>query len=727
MSLGAAPFIKPDAPFVWDYKDENLAPMFRRVFTADAFHTAEVTLCALGLGVFTLNGQPITDDLFISPNSDYNKTLWFVRYDITHMLHEGENVLCCILGNGWYNETLKTPWEFREASWRDNPKFSLALRCDGKTILVSDNVWRCKPCSHIVFNQLRSGERFDARLFDPQWTALGFDDSSWATAIVDQNPPCGIPRLNDGPPVRACAEFPAINAVQTGEKRYVFDIGQNISGYVRLRGCQKSGDILTIRYSEQLNSNGSLNLNGMGGFYPLSPFQRDVYICGDGTFDYSPSFVYHGFRYVEIVGLNHSEPAMVSGIYAHADVKQIGWFECSNQNINRLFDIGVNAVYSNMQYMLTDCPTREKFGWLNDAKASAEQIFLHFDAAGFFKKWYRDILDSVREDGAIPGIAPTSGCLYDDWTGPICSGALFEIPYKLYLYTGDDSLLREGFDAFLLHLKYIRSKADADGLIGFGLPDWAGPFEDLKIPPTPVRLTDSALYIEFLQRTLFTANHLCRVDDAREVEAELTRMTAVFKEAYLNADGSCVCDEQTAVSMILVLGLFDALEPLKAQLKAAVEKYDCHIHCGMLGIRYLYDALHMCGLDEYALRVITAVGFPSYMEWLRGGATTLWETFYLGHSKNHHMYSCFMQYLTDTLAGLRPDTNVPGMRRVVINPVYVTDLEWVTCRREMGEGQLTVSWRRENGLITLTLHVPDGVEAEHAGEVLSCGEWSFQY
>jgi alpha-L-rhamnosidase len=725
MALYASTFIKADMPFEWDYQPEDPAPLFRKKFSVGAFQTAEITLCALGLGVFTLNGQPVTDDLFISPTSDYDKTLWFTRYDVSKLLREGENVLCCILGNGWYNETLKTPWEFREAPWRDNPKFSLTLACDGRVALESDADWRCQPRSFITFNQLRSGEHFDARLYDPLWTTSAYDDGDWGYAVIDQQPPRGTPRLSVCPPVRACAEYPARSVIQTGEKRYLFDIGQNISGYVRLSVCQNRGDVLTIRYGEQLNADKTLNLNGMDKFYPLSPFQTDVYTCGGEPAVYSPAFAYHGFRYIEITGLERAETGMVSGVFAHADVAQIGRFSCSNPDINRLFEIGIPAVYSNLQYTLTDCPTREKFGWLNDAKASAEQIFINFDAADFFRKWYRDILDSVREDGAVPGIAPTSGCLYDAWTGPICSGALYEIPYKFYLYTGDDALMREGFDAFLLHLAYVRSRADADGLIGYGLCDWAGPFENLQKAPTPVRFTDSALYIEFLQRTRFAAVHLERREAAREIEAELARFTALFKAAYINPDGTCACDEQTALAMLLVLGVYDDPLPLQRQLKANVERHAFHVHCGMLGIRYLYDALHLCGLDDYAVRIIAAEGFPSYTDWLRGDATTLWETFFPGHSKNHHMYSCFMQYLMDTLAGIRPDESAPGMRSVLICPAFVEELDWVTAERAMGEGRLRVSWARKDGRIALTIQVPPGVQARYDGQTLQAGEWVF--
>lgn len=175
----------------------------------------------------------------------------------------------------------------------------------------------------------------------------------------------------------------------------------------------------------------------MPEFYPCSPFQTDILTLGDAPVVYSPMFTYHGFRFIEIDGLDVASLDMVEGVFIHLDLDQLGFFECSNPDLNDLFRIGVNACYSNMHYILTDCPTREKLGWLNDARASAEQLLMNFDITPFFRKWYRDICESIRKmDGAIAGIAPTSGCLFDDFTGPICTSALHEIAYKTILHWG---------------------------------------------------------------------------------------------------------------------------------------------------------------------------------------------------------------------------------------------------------------------------------------------------
>ena len=734
MALKPSVFIKANRPFVRDYAETNPAPMFRRTFTVGRFAKAEVAVCALGLGTFYLNGRRLTQDLFCSPTSDYEKTVWYNRYDVTALLRNGENTIACILGNGWYNETVKTGWEFWKAKWRDNPKFALSLSVDGRVLLETDDQWRCRPESWITFNQLRSGEHADMRLYEKDWNQPGYDDSAWEYARVDDCPPRGTLRESVSPPVRECALYPAKSVRRTGEKRYLFDLEQNISGYVRLRVHQKAGDVLTIRYFEQTEPNGERKDNGMSASYPISPFQTDILTLSDDPVEYSPMFAYHGFHFIEITGLDQADVSMVDGVFTHLDIPRLTEFECSNPDLNDLFRIGVMACYSNMHYLLTDCPTREKLGWLNDARASTEHLLMDFDIARFFEKGMQDIIDSVREDGAMPGIAPTSGWGYDAWNGPICSCAIHEIAYKVYLYTGDDCLLIRALPALLSHLTYLKSREDAQGLIEYGLYDWAGPFKDeiggnelfAEGAPTPLRFTDSALYIEFMQRTICAAQHAGDMAAEAAVRADLERVTTAFKHEYLLPDGRCSVNEQTAAAMIIGLGLYDNFDAIRKQLMECVEASDFHMHTGMLGVRFLYDALNTCGLPEYAYRIIAAKGFPSYTQWLDQGATTLWETFYDGSSKNHHMYSCFMQFLMNTLVGINPVEALPGMRHIELKPAFVRELSWCRGLRHMPCGDLTVAWRRTDDDVKMKVEVPEGVTVRYKDRIMTAGIYEFQ-
>ncbi|MDF2686852.1 MAG: alpha-rhamnosidase, partial [Clostridia bacterium] len=500
-------FIKSPKPYIKEYTTYDPSPMFRKKFIVkNDFISAKVYVCGLGYGYFYINGKKISEDLFTAPVSDYNKTLWYNSYDVTSILTKGENIAAAILGNGFFNEPFDTPWNHNKASWRDKPKFVFELEItyiNEKVIIKSDESWKCSDNSPIIFNQLRNGEYFDSRLYNENWNTLAYDDSAWDFSELDTTPPSGIFRECECEPIREDKEYPALNIIKTDRGSYIFDIGQNISGYIKLKIKQAAGDKITIKYVEQINSDNTLQTNNMENFYPTSIFQTDIFICNGEEFTWSPRFCYHGFRYIELTGLT-GEPAydMVKGVYVHQAVEDISGFDCSNKLLNKLFDIGKKATLCNLFYMPTDCPTREKLGWANDAQASVEQMLTNFNTVKFFKKWMVDIVDSMKEDGAIPGIIPTGGWGYDWGTGPISSGILFELPYKIYLFTGDSSLLVNNLSNFKKHLKYIVGRADTDRLIGYGLCDWAGPFSNLEGSPVPVKFTDTIMYIKFLKISL---------------------------------------------------------------------------------------------------------------------------------------------------------------------------------------------------------------------------------
>lgn len=712
MPFDKAHFIKPDIPFVREYRETDPAPLFRRTFTLSRFTKATLRVCGLGYGYYLINGKPVTRDKFIAPVSDYSKTLWYTVYDVTGLLNKGENIAAVICGNGFYNETCKSPWGHNEASWRDNPKFILELDVDGSAVMVSDGDWKCSPQSATIFNQLRSGEYFDARMYDPDWNTLAFDDSSWGKAVVDTIPPTGVLRECHCEPIRECAEYPAKSVIKTGDNRYVFDIGQNISGYVRLRIKQNVGDVITIRYAEQINADGSRQLNEMEKFYPQSPFQTDRFICSGDEFTWSPLFVYHGFRYIECEGITGTPTTdMVSGIFLHQDVELIGTFESSDDMLNKLYRIGQMATLSNLFYMPTDCPTREKMGWANDAQASAESMLTNFNTVKLFEKWIQDIFDAMRGDGAMPGIIPTNGWGYTWGNGPVSDGVLFEVPHRIYLFTGKKELLVKAFPYFKRYFAYLLSQTDPDGLAGFGLDDWAPPTPDKK-SRTPSKFINAVLYIKFLRIAVLAAHFSSNADDEKNFTAEIERMTALVKKKFIGGDGTCTVNEQCSAAMLIFHGIYDDMAPLKKQLMRLVEENGFHHTCGMVGLRHLYDALTICGLPDYAYRIITAKGYPGYGVWLDGDATTLWETWQPDRSKNHHMYSDFMSWLMKNIVGIRPVFEQPGFAKTIICPAFVEGLDWAKGSEKTIVGTIEVDWRRKQDGIDLSVMIPDGITAE---------------
>lgn len=699
-----AKYIKPDVPFV---RDESApSPLFRkRFFLENLPEKAVLSAAGLGIGYFYINGKKVSDDMFTSPVSEYNKTVWYTSHDATALLKKGENVIAAELGNGMFNESFETCWNHHTSVWRDNPKMILQLDIDNSTAVVSDDSFVFSVDSPVIYNELRHGEHYDSRKFKPGWNDVAFDDSDWRNAVIDTNQPKGVFRECVCEPIRECQEFKPVSITQSGENKYIYDFGQNMSGFVRLSVNQPSGDKLTIRYAEYLTKDGGIIRPNYSHWYKQTTdlVQRDDFICCGKEFTWSPKFTYHGFRFVEIEGLR--KPCDATAVFVHQDVQRRSEFECSNEDFNRLFKCGIMATWSNMFYMPTDCPTREKLGWCNDAQSSTEQFLTNFKATKFFEKWLQDIHDAMRDDGALPGVIPTHGWGYDWGHGPVSEGILFEIPYRLWLHTGNKKFLADSIPYFDRYFSFLDKKTEECGLV-YGLEDWASPSVDRVTNP----FINRALQIKFYKIAVLAANVLGR--DATKYEARIAELSKAFKQQFIDRQGRCVVNKQTAVALCIWLSLYDELEPLKQQFIELINLADFHHDCGMLGIRYLFEALEICGLQELAYKILTAKNLPSYIDWLENGATTLYEFWDMHDSRNHHMNSDFMSFLMKTAAGI-----IETFEKITVNPYYYEDLTFARGKID----DVEVKWQRQNDKIELIITVPDKRTVEYKNEVLSAG------
>lgn len=726
MPFNNAYFIKPDVPFDPTYRKKNPAPLFRKSLTIEKLpKKATLSICGLGYAYCYINGKRVTDDLFCAPVSDYRKTLWYVEYDVSELLSVGKNIISVICGNGWYNEEFTSSWNHNEAEWRDLPKFILNLDIDGKQSLVSDASWKCLPETAIVFNALRSGETFDARLYDEKAIDLEYDDSSWKNAVIDTNAPKGVFRKCSCEPIREHEVLSPKSVIQTAENKFVFDIGQNISGYIRLTAKGVCGQEITVRYAEVLDENNCREINHMDRFYKQSDIQTDRFICSGKELTWSPMFVYHGFRYIEIEGIHSADEVIVKAVFVHQAVRAKTEFECSDQNINALFRAGQISSYSNMFYLISDCPTREKMGWLNDIQMSCQQFCTDFFIEKLLKKWLVDIYDAQRDDGALPGIVPTPAWGYDWGNGPVSDGALFEIPYRLYIHSGDGAELVASLPYFERYLAYLKTLEVEDGHVSYGLDDWAPPHKDSVVP--------SILINDVLRIKFYRIYELALKLDGRSTERLSRRIDELVSRAkadWIDGDGYCRVNELTAISMLIVHELYDDLKPLKSQLKKRFEQLNFHHNCGMVGMRHLPDAFNICGLEEYAMKLLTENGFPSYRNWLDAGATTLWEKWFLdnshgSNSRNHHMYSHFMSWLIETVLGLRHDKTDNSVPEFTLSPYYFEHLTYAKGSYLADNGKVSVHWEKSGDGILLTVTVEGDTSVSYKGQTLTAGTHEF--
>ncbi len=723
MAFHTNTFIRYPEPYPMAMAWDDPAPLFRRHFTVeDGLQSATLSICALGLGDAYINGRPVTADRYIAPSSDYTKTLWYTEYPVTELLQPGENLAAVALGNGLYNESLHTSWNFDTAPWRDAPKllFSLELRYAEHTEYIdSDTAWLCmRECSPYRFHQLRYGEYYDARC-QTDWMQPECSEEGWIPAAAAASP-TGTLRLCPCPPIREDRTYACGELFRNAHGDWVFDFGQNMSGYVELTTCQPVGTRLRLTYAEELTEEGTRRDNSLERHYKDTNEDGDrtqigYLTCSGGTDRWKPTFAYYGFRYVIVEGMQDPPTQEdMTAYFVHQQLPVLGQFSCSDGVLNTLFDFSRISTLSNLFYAPTDCPTREKLGWCNDAQASAEQMIQNLDMRLFYDKWMQDILEAQLPDGDLPGIVPTGGWGYAWGSGPISTGILFEIPARLYQYYGDTRWLRKTYPAMRLHLRFLEGKTDPDtGLCAHGLSDWAGPFDPTDPVPVPLEFTCTLLLIKFYRIARLAAE---LAGDTAAIPtltaAENTAVTA-FRRAYVREDGGCRVEQQTAVAMMLVLGLYENVELARQQLLACLEKRDYHFYVGMLGMQYLLPACDLCGLQEEGYRLLTAHGYPSYRRWFEHGATTMYETFQDGNSKNHHMYSCVIAWFHNTILGIRQTERLALEHTLTLAPYFLSELEFARGSFETAAGKITVDWRRQGAdSVLLTVEIPLDVQAE---------------
>ena len=701
-------------------------PFFRREFNVSLSDVkdAKVYVQSPGFAEYFINGKAVTEDKFISPLSDYKKLLWYNVYDVTDLLSDGINTVCVIASNGFFNETFKTVWDFQLAEWRDAPQFILSLKINGQDSLVSDGSWRVSlESSHIIFSHLRSGEYVDMRKYDEGWLTAGYDDRSWQYAIErDPSEITGEFKECTCQPVREVETLSPIS-IKAVDRGYLIDFGKNSSGYMEISLTAPRGSEITFRYCEEINADGTPKHNEMDTPYFYGEenfsFQTNKLIASGGRDTFKPKFSYHGFRYVIIEGLTDKpRPEDVRAFFTHNDVKRKADFTSGNEIINYVYTAGIRSSFSNMFWSITDCPTREMFGWTNDAQASAEQMLINFDILPFYKKWYEDTLTDQLPTGEIHCIIPTYG-----WSlkwGPVCDYFLFEIPYRIYLYTGDDTLLKRAIPSFEKYRGFLRSSIESNTV--FLLGDWMGNGNSKVVPMEFIR---DIYYVKVLN-TLSTAKRLAGLD-ASETEKELTDFSEEFMSRYLNDDGRCTVNEQTSCSMMLVLGLYKDKSVLARQLVEAVERDGAHLTSGMVGVQYLYDALSESGRPDLAYRIITE-SEPGYKTWYENGATTLWEIWDGKDrcSHNHHMYSNVIAWFFKSLLGISPCEDAPAFERVKIAPQFIKELGYVKGYEDTVRGRIEAEWEYSDGVFTYTVTIPSGAKAEYRGKPLTEGKNIFK-
>jgi alpha-L-rhamnosidase len=693
------------------------APLLRRAFALEGkIKQARAYVCGLGYYELHLNGKKVGDHLLDPGYTRYDRRALYVTYDVTEALRRGKNVVGVILGNGWYNVQTKAVWDFHKAPWRGAPKLLMELRVeytDGRVETIgTDSRWTTST-GPITFDTIYGGETYDARAEKPGWDTPDYDDSGWAMAQA-VSAPGGKLAAQMMPPIKADEYIKPIKLTEPKPGVFVFDMGQNLAGFAELSLRAPADTTVVMKYGERLGKDGMLDRADIQQHIVRvdtnQQYQTDTYIAkGKGLETWHSRFDYHGFQYVEVTGYP-GKPAldMLRGVFIHSAIPVAGKFECSNPLLNKIWRAGRWAYLSNLQGIPTDCPHREKNGWTGDAHLAAEQGLLNYAPAAVYAKWINDLGDEQRPSGELPGIVPTSGWGYSWGNGPAWDSAFLLIPYYLYEYCGDTKVLRDHYDGLKRYVDYLTSKAKG-GIVDIGLNDWA-PYKTA----TPADITSTAYYYRDTQIVAFTAGLMGNEADARKYNELAASIKQAFNGKFYHPEtGLYGNGSQTSLSCALYQGLVEPADKgrVLSNLVAAVEKCNGHIDTGILGAKYLLNALLENGRADVAYRIASQKDLPSWGWWIEQGATTLWENWNGSESRNHIMYGDISAWFYKALAGINLDPAAPAFKHIIMKPNLVGGLTSAKASYDSVRGRIASDWSVTEGRFGLTVTIPANTTA----------------
>lgn len=715
----------------------HIAPYIRKRFAVkDSILRARLFVCGLGYFEAYMNGQKIGDDVLSPSFTKYDTTVEYSTYDVTDYLEKGDNVIGFMLGSGWYSFFCEDEWRTKSASWVHVPKVIAELHLffeNGETQVISTRKdWKSKK-SPIFFNGIRNGEHYDARLETPYWSTPRCDDSLWdGCKIVEA--PGGELISAEIEPIKAQHVFHAIRkwkvvreeenisgVVIRGGVSWIFDFGQNQAGVGKFKIRGNRGSEVIFRYSDALDENNRLNQQCISGFIRSHGFQTDRYIKkSDEEEIWSARFVYHGFQYIEIIGLDYEPDLLdVEAITLYNSYEHTGKFECSNELLNQAQRFCWWSTVSNSQSVLTDCPHREKNSWIGDVSFSSEQMLMNFGAQSFLSKWMRDCRESQTPAGNIPCIIPSTGWGYHSINGPDWSSAVFNVPWNIYIFSGDKKILEDCYPTMKKLCKYIYSMSE-DYIVDYGIGDWCAPFEGPALSVNmgsfkcPIAVTDTAFFYNAADKTSRVAKILGRDEECQDYRLLANLIKKSFRKHFFDKDryvveGNC----QTSTACMIYFGLCEAdeQEHLINKLLEQISQSDGHLDFGVLGLKFVMNSLGAMGYGSVGIDMLCKKTFPSLQRWVDLGATSLWECWNGSGSHNHHMFSDLSAFLYKYVGGISPDFSGDGLRHIIFRPALESGLTYASAQYESYLGMVRLSWRKAGEEISISIKVPVGSSA----------------
>ncbi len=688
------------------------APLLRKTFQVEkGLQSARIWISGLGYYELSINGKKIGDDVLVPNQTNYdhrsgllNRTVpvpdeftaykvMYLSYDVTDALSTGENALGVILGNGFYNAVQH--WVKGYGSPRLLLQMQLTYR-DGHTeTIVSDPTWKVSR-SAIVSDMIYQGEHYDARLEQPGWNTVDFDDSQWENA-VKRVAPCGQLVAQNGPSdkVMEILEPKKIEKLEDG--KYRIDFGEEISGWLRIKDVEgPAGQRIDIKYICE------------------SPVGSNSYtLSGKGKESYATRFTWYVFREVEISGWpGELKPEQLQAEAVYSDVKRIGFFDSDNALINTIDQIWRRSQTDNMHgSVASDCPHRERSAYTGDGQVACDMVMETFDTRAFYNKWLTDMKDAqIPSTGYVPNGAPWQpGC----GGGPAWGAAINIIPWSFYQHYGDQELLAQFYPHMKAQLGFMKTQVDASGIMEMKdecywktLGDWCAPGE---LPPGA--MVHSYFYWLCTTFTAQAAQVLGHTDDAKALEAEAERTRTAFMEKFWNEEEQSYGLYGGNVFALSMGVPQERLEAVRAALRKGIEDADGHLDTGIFGTRLLFETLADHGMIDLAYRIINQRTEPSFGAWIEQGATTTWEQWNGQNSRNHPMFGGSLVWLQRKLAGVRIDPSQPAYQHMIVKPVIPDGLNRASYQIETVRGMVANQWEKKADGFEMTTTVPVGCTA----------------
>ena len=726
------------AKVVADLQDKRLgdpgplpepAAYLRRVFpVAKSVRRARLYVTALGSYRVFLNGQRVGADVMTPDFTDYRKRVLYQAYDVSSLLRNGGNVVAALLGDGWYGSGLTwVGMHFFPPPDRFLGQLEVDYSDGTHDSVLSDTFWKSSP-SAIRRSDLYGGEVYDARLEQPGWQQAEFNDSTWKPATLADAPEIAVSsQITDPPRVALTLRPKQMTPLPNGT--YVFDMGQNMVGWVTLKVKGAAGRRVRLRFAEILNRDGTIYTANL-----RDADATDEYILrGAGDEAFTPHFTFHGFRYVEVTGypgapsLDSIQGDVVSSVGADPG----GTLTTASDLVNRMWTIGIWGQRGNFLSIPTDCPQRdERLGWMGDAGVFWRTGAYNFDIGAFSQKFIQDIVDAQTRQGAFTNVSPNtlpsageatggSAAWEEGMTGaPGWGDAGIIVPWTTWLQYGDRSVVEKNWEAMQRWMDFIQSR-NPDFIrkngVGPNFADWLAPDEN-----TSKDLLATAYWALIARMMSQMAHAIGKESDAQRYSQLLNDIRSAFQKSYIAEDGQVGTGTQTSYVVALYTKMApEALEPLLVdRLVKDIEQRDWHLSTGFLGTPFLLFTLSDHGRTDVAYRLLLNETYPSWGYMLLKGATTWWERWNgdtgdpAMNSYNHYAFGSVVAWVYRYVAGIDTTPEAPGFKDIVIHPHPDARMPSARAEYESIYGRISSEWSAAaNGPFTLRLTIPPNTNA----------------